>query len=131
MPPELPCGRIALTSILLALGGDRCVATCGRYALVGVLGQRCRMHIDGGRGHEAMFVHQTDTVISGSAPHTGVGRHRQVEVTRDLERGLFGECRVAGNVESELHAQPISTSVNTAPNEIGELRSPGPFPGSA
>src|SRR5712692_7980033 len=123
MPPEQPRGRVALTSVLLALCGDRCVATCGRDAMVRVLGQCCGMHIDGGWGHESMFVHQTDAVIGGSAPHTGVGRHRQVEVTRDLERGLFGECRVAGDIEGELHAQPISTSVNAASNEIGELRS--------
>ena len=78
-----------------------------------------------------MFVHQTDAVIVGRAPHASVGRYRQIEVTRDLERDLFGECRVAGDIEGELHAQPISTSINAASNEIGELRSLCPLPGSA
>src|SRR5438045_5850950 len=89
------------------------------------------MYIDRGGGHKSMFVHQTDAIIIGSAPHASMGRHWQIEVTRRLERGLFGECRVTGNVEGELHAQPISTSVNTAPNEVGELRSFGPLPGGA
>src|SRR5258708_21303426 len=104
MPSELPRGWVALTSVLLALGGDRCGATCGCYALVGVLGQCCSMDINGGGNHESMFVHQTDAIIVGSAPHTGMGRHRQVEVTRNLKCGLFGECRVTGDIESKLHA---------------------------
>src|ERR1700738_2604996 len=111
MPSELPRGWVALTSVLLALGGDRCVATCSRYALVGVLGQCCRMDIDGGRSHESMLVHQTDAIIVGCAPHTGMSRHRQVEFTCNLKCGLFGECRVAGDIESKLHAQLITTPV--------------------
>ena len=89
------------------------------------------MHIDGGRGHEAMFVHHADTVVFGDAPHTSVGCHRQVKVTRDLEGGLFGEGRVAGHVEGNLHAQHISAPVNATPDEVGELRGLCPLPGSA
>src|SRR5881409_2700413 len=88
------------------------------------------MHIDGGGSHESMFVHQTDASIVSSAPHTGVGRHREVEVTRNLECGLLWEGRVAGNVEGKLHAQHISTSVNATSNEVGELRGLCPLPGS-
>src|SRR5205085_804402 len=57
--------------------------------------------------------------------------HRQVEVTRNLEGGLFGEGRVAGHVEGNLHAQHISAPINTAPDEVGELRGLCPLPGSA
>src|SRR5439155_5793044 len=86
---------------------------------------------DGGGGHESMFVHQTDAIIVGSAPYPGMGRHGQVEVTRCLERGLLGECRVAGNVEGKLHAQRISAPVNATSNEVGKLRGLCPLPGSA
>src|SRR6266702_3966186 len=121
MPPEHPRGRVALTGVSLALSRHRCMATSRRYAVIGIIGKCCRMHIDGGGGHESMFVHQTDAIIVGSAPYPGMGRHGQVEVTRCLERGLLGECRVAGNVEGKLHAQRISAPVNATSNEVGEL----------
>src|SRR5437588_2778360 len=89
------------------------------------------MHIDGGRGHEAMFVHHADTVVFGDAPHTGVGCHRQVKVTGNLEGSLFWEGRVASDVEGNLHTQHISTAVYAAPYEVGELRGLCPLPGSA
>src|SRR6266702_2237136 len=89
------------------------------------------MYIDGGRDHEAMLVHHADTVVFGDAPHAGVGSHRQVEVTSNLEGGLFGEGRVAGHVEGNLHAQHISAPINTTPDEVGELRGLSPLPGSA
>src|SRR2546421_1040701 len=131
MPPEQPRGRIALTGVMLAFSRHRGGAARRRYAVIGVIGKCCRMHIDGGGGHESMFVHQTDAIIVGSAPNTGVGRHGQVKVTRNLERGLLGEGRVAGNVEGKLHAQHISTSVNATSNEVGKLRGLCPLPGSA
>src|SRR5207248_4087416 len=89
------------------------------------------MYIDGRRGHEALLVHHADTVVFGDAPHAGVGGHRQVEVTSNLEGGLFGEGRVAGHVEGNLHAQHISAPINTTPDEVGELRGLCPLPGSA
>src|SRR5258708_17548513 len=89
------------------------------------------MYIDGGRGHEAVLVHDADTVVFGDAPHAGVGRYRQVKVTRNLEGGLLGEGRVAGHVEGNLHAQHISVPVDAAPDEVGELGGLCPLPGSA
>src|SRR5437764_4241341 len=89
------------------------------------------MYIDGGRGHEAMLVHHADTLVFGDAPHAGVGSYRQVEVTRNLEGGLLGEGRVAGHVESNLHAQHIAAPVDAAPDEVGELGGLCPLPGSA
>src|SRR5437764_12926660 len=89
------------------------------------------MYIDGGRGHEAMLVHHADTVVFGDAPHTGVGCHWQVEVTSNLEGGLFGEGRVAGHVEGNLHAQHICAPINTTPDEVGEVRGLSPLPGRA
>src|SRR5947208_16763226 len=121
MPPEQPRGRETLTGVMLALSRHRCMTTCRRYAVIGVIAKCCCMHIDGGRGHESVLVHQTDAVIVGSAPYPGVGRHRQVEVTRNLEGGLLGECRVAGHVEGNLHAQHIAAPVDAAPYEVGEL----------
>src|SRR5438874_7036431 len=88
------------------------------------------MHIDGGRGHESVLVHQTNAIIVGSAPYPGMGRHGQVEITRYFKRGLLWEGRVAGDVEGELHAQHISAPVNAASNEVGKLRSLCPLPGS-
>src|SRR6266581_1103448 len=102
MPPEHPRGRVALTGVLLALSRHRCMATSRRYAVIGIIGKCCRMHIDGGGGHESMFVHQTDAIIVGSAPHTGVGRYGEIKVTCNLERGFLRECRVASYVEGKL-----------------------------
>src|SRR5579863_1439529 len=76
MPPEVPGGWVALTSIHLALSGHRCVAACCCYAMIRVFGQGCRMHIDGGGGHESVLVHQTDAIIVGSAPYASMSRHR-------------------------------------------------------
>src|SRR5438874_11448935 len=89
------------------------------------------MYIDGGRGHEAILVHHADTVVFGDAPHAGVGSYRQVKVTRNLEGGLLGEGRVAGHVESNLHAQHIAAPVAAAPDEVGELGRLCPLQGSA
>src|SRR5215471_504349 len=130
MPPELPRWWVALTGIHLALGGHRCVATCCRYSMIRVFRQGCRMHINGGRGHESVIVHQADAIIIGSAPYTSVGRHCQVKVTRNLEGGLLGECWVAGDVKGKLHAQHISTPIDTTSNEISELRGLCPLPRS-
>src|SRR5215472_4458018 len=55
MPPEMPRGWVALTSIHLALGRHRCITACCCYALIRVLGQCCCMYIDGGRGHESVL----------------------------------------------------------------------------
>src|SRR5207244_8117014 len=63
--------------------------------------------------------------------YTSVSRHRQIELTSNLERGFLRECRVAGDVEGKLHAQHISAPINAASNEVGELRGLCPLPGSA
>src|SRR5579859_1189708 len=88
------------------------------------------MYIDGGRSHEAVFIHHADTMVFSDAPYTGVGCHRQIKVTGNLEGGLLGEGRIAGHVEGNLHAQHISTSVDATPDEVGELGSFRPLPGS-
>ena len=87
MPPEQPRRRVALTGVILALSRHGCMTARGRNAVIRIVGKGRCMHIDGGRGHEAMFVHHADTVVFGDAPHTSVGCHRQVKVTRDLEGG--------------------------------------------
>ena len=89
------------------------------------------MDIDGGGGHKSMLVHQTDAVIVGRSPYACMGRYRQIEVARSLECGLLRKCGVAGNIESELHAQHISTPVDAPPDEIGKLGGLCPFPGRA
>src|SRR5579883_88621 len=92
-------------------------------------GMLCRVYVDSRRGHESMVIHHTDTIIFGDAPHTGMGCHRQVEVTRRLESRLFGEGRVASHVKGNLHTQHISAPIDTALDEIGKLRRPCPLPG--
>src|SRR6266516_6048514 len=103
MPTEQPRGRITLTGVMLALSRHRCMATRSCYAVVGVMGKCCHMHIDSGGGHESLLVHQTNAIIVGSAPHTGVGRYGEIKVTCNLERGFLRECRVASYVEGKLH----------------------------
>src|SRR5437870_687510 len=88
------------------------------------------MDIDVGGGHEAVFVHQADAIIVGGAPYASVGCHGQVEFTCSLKGGFFGECRVAGDVEGNLHAQLISMPIDATVNEIGEFWGFCPLPGS-
>src|SRR5579871_5285566 len=89
------------------------------------------MHVDIFWGDKSMFVHQTYAVIVGRAPNTGMARYWQGEVTRRLERSLFVDGRITGNVESNLHTQHIAAPVYTPFDKVGKLRRPGPFPGSA
>src|SRR5215471_14586559 len=128
MTTEHPCWRIALSGIMLALSRYRCISTGRRYPVIGVIRQCCCMYINGGWSHESMLVHQTDAVIVGRAPHTSVSCHRQVKFPCNFEGCPLGKGFITCNIEGELHAQHIPSSVNPATNKVRELWSLRPLP---
>ena len=81
--------------------------------------------------HEAVFVHHLDAIVLGNVPDAGMGRHCQIEVTRRLERALFGEAGIARHIERHLHTQHIALAVNAPFDEAGKFRGSGPLPGRA
>src|SRR5262245_1995009 len=125
---QLPGGRVALPGALLALGGHRRRAAGRRDPVIGVGRQRGRVHVDGGRRHEAVVVHEPDAVVARRPAHAGVGGHRRAQVAGHLERGPFEELRVAGDVEGHLEAEHVIAAAEAPAHEVAELRRRRPLP---
>src|SRR3954453_2357885 len=109
--PDLPGRGVSLTGALLGLGGHR-HRTAGRGdPLIGIGAERGRMHVDVLARHEAVLVHQPDTVVVGCAPDARVSGDRQPEIAGHLERRLLREAGVAGYVEGELESEKVARTV--------------------
>ena len=123
-----PGWRVALASVALGLRGDRGEAAGRGDLVVRVRGQRCRVHVDGSRGHVAAVVHLVDADVGGHVPHAGVRGDVHAEVAGDVEGRLLREALDAGQVEGDLEAEHVALAVDPAGVEVAELRSRRPLP---
>ncbi|SHJ98043.1 hypothetical protein SAMN05443637_101409 [Pseudonocardia thermophila] len=125
---QCPGGRVALTRALLALRGHRHRAAAGGDAVVGVGGERRRVHEDARLVQEPGLVGEPDAVVVGRAPDTGVRGDGDAQLARHLVGGPLRELRVPGHVERHLEAEHVVAGLDDALGERREVRRGRPLP---
>src|SRR5579871_203793 len=126
MPAQRPARGVTLAAGAFALCRDRGVTAGRRDPLVGVLGQRCGVNVDGPGNHEPVLVHELDPAVVRGTPDARVRGYGHPELARRFEGSLLWELRIAGYVEGQLKAEHLRPR-HPPLGEGAEVRRVGPF----